>query len=99
MESIEILAGGCRAFTHRCVAGIEANVERCRELLEKNPAIATALNPRLGYDLAAQVAKEAAETGKSVREVVLSKDLLSEEELDQLLDVRGMTEGGREGGS
>jgi len=94
LESIEILAGGCRVFAERCVAGIQVNVERCRELLEKNPSIATALNPRLGYDKAAEIAKEAAEEGRSVREVVLRRGLLPEEELDELLDVRSMTEGG-----
>ncbi|MGD2121304.1 MAG: class II fumarate hydratase [Gemmatimonadota bacterium] len=94
LESIEILAGGCRAFTNKCVAGIQANAERCRELLERNPAMATALNLRLGYEGASEVAKEAAREGVTVREVVLRRDLMSEEELDELLDIRGMTEGG-----
>jgi len=94
LESISLLAGGCQAFTDRCVRGIEADPERCRELLERNPSIATALNPRLGYDLAAKVAKEAAAEGLSVREVVRRRGLLSERELDELLDVRMMTEGG-----
>ncbi len=94
LESIEILAGGCRAFAEKCVEGIQANAERCRELLERNPAIATALNPRLGYEGAAEIAKEAAREALSVREVALRNGLFSEEELDALLDVRGMTEGG-----
>ncbi|MCJ7629305.1 MAG: lyase family protein, partial [Longimicrobiales bacterium] len=98
LESIDLLAGGCRVFTERCVVGIEANVDRCRELLEKNPAIATALNLRIGYDRAADVAKEAAREGVSVREVVLRLGLVPEDELDELLNVRTMTEGGgREG--
>jgi fumarate hydratase class II len=98
LESIGLLAGGCRVFTERCVVGIEANVDRCRELLEKNPAIATALNLRIGYDRAADVAKEAAREGVSVREVVLRLGLVPEDELDELLNVRTMTEGGgREG--
>jgi fumarate hydratase class II len=96
LESIGILAGGIRVFTQRCVVGVEANVERCRELLERNPSIATGLNPRLGYDLASEVAKEAARTGKTVREVVQARGLIPDDELDELLDVRGMTEGGRE---
>jgi fumarate hydratase class II len=99
LESIEILACGCRAFTEKCVVGIEANHDRCRELLERNPAIATALNVPLGYEGASEVAKEAAREGLSVRDVLLRRDLFSEEELDELLDVRGMTEGGfAEGG-
>jgi len=95
LESISILGGACRAFTEKCVLGIEANATRCRELLERNPAIATALNARIGYDQAAEVAKEAAKDGVSVREVVLRRGLMPEEELDRLLDLRNMTEGGQ----
>lgn len=94
LESISLLAGAVSAFTQRSILGIQANPDRARELLERNPAIATALNFRLGYDKASEVAKEAARDGVSVREVVLRHGLLPEEELDQLLDVRGMTEGG-----
>ena len=94
LESIWLLAGGCRVFAERCVEGIEANVDRCRELLERNPAIATALNLRIGYDQASEVAKEAAREGVSVREVVLRRGLVPEDELDVILNVRGLTEGG-----
>jgi fumarate hydratase class II len=93
LESIALLARGAGAFAQRCVRGIQANPERCRELLERNPAIATALNLRIGYDRASLVAKEAAREGVSVREVVRRHGLVPEEELDQALDVRGMTEG------
>jgi fumarate hydratase class II len=94
LESISILAGGCRAFSERCVLGIRANEARCRELLERNPSIATALNLRLGYDVASEVAKEAAREDKSIRDIMLRRGLVPESELDELLDVRGMTEGG-----
>ncbi len=94
LESIMLLANGCVAFTDRCLVGIEANESRARELLEKNPAIATALNPYIGYDRAAEIAKEAAREGRSVRDVAAGKDLMSSEELDDALDVRGMTEPG-----
>ena len=94
LESISLLAGAVSVFTQRSILGIQANPDRARELLERNPAIATALNLSLGYDKASEVAKEAARDGVSVREVVLRHGLLSEEELDQVLDVRGMTEGG-----
>ncbi len=94
LESIALLAGAVRAFSDRCVEGIEANLQRCRDLLELNPAVATALNLRFGYDLASEVAKEAAEKGTSVREVVLRRGLLPPEEIDGALDVRSMTEGG-----
>ena len=99
LESISLLAGGCKAFTERCVTGIEADADRCRELLERNPSMATALNLRLGYDLASEVAKEAAAEGVKVREVVLRRGLVPAGELDELLDVRGMTEGGLGGES
>ena len=94
LESITLLAHVVVAFTERCVKGIEANEERCRELLEKNPSIATALNPYIGYDKAAEVAKEAAREGVSVRDVVVKRELLPHEEVDEALDVRAMTEPG-----
>ena len=94
LESITLLANMARTFADRCVVGIEANEERARELLEKNPSIATALNPYIGYDKAAEVAKEAAREGVSVREVVVRRGLIAPEKLDEALDVRKMTEPG-----
>ena len=94
LESIMLMANISRTFTDRCLVGIEADPERAKELLEKNPAIATALNPYIGYDQAALVAKEAIARGLSVREIVLSKGLLDDEKVDEALDVRGMTEPG-----
>jgi fumarate hydratase class II len=94
LESIALLAGVARAFADRCVAGIEANEERAKELLERNPAIATALNPYIGYDAAAVVAKEAAMRGVSVRQVVRERGLLPEAKIDEAFDVRAMTEPG-----
>ncbi|MEX0843349.1 MAG: lyase family protein, partial [Gemmatimonadota bacterium] len=94
LESVRLLAGGARAFADRCVAGIEANEARLRELLERNPSIATALNLYIGYDAASEVAKQAAREGRSVREVVLERGLLDESKIDEALDVRAMTEPG-----
>jgi fumarate hydratase class II len=94
LESIQVLTGAVTAFTERCVTGITANEERCRELLELNPSIATALNPYVGYDRAAEVAKQAASEGRSVRDVVQERELLRPEQLDAALDVRAMTEPG-----
>ncbi|MEQ9398592.1 MAG: class II fumarate hydratase [Longimicrobiales bacterium] len=95
LESITLLANGARVFAERCVAGIEADEERCRELLELNPSIATALNPYIGYDKAAVVAKTAAKERVSVRDVVTREGLLPDGvSIDQALDVRGMTEPG-----
>ena len=94
LESISILAGACDAFRTRCIDGIEADRARCRELLELNPSIATALNAAIGYDKASQVAKKAAHERRSVRDVLQDMALLPETELDAILDVRPMTEPG-----
>ena len=94
LESLTLLANMATTFAGRCVAGIEANEERTRELLEKNPSIATALNPYIGYDKAAEVAKEAAREGLSVREVVEKQELMAPEKVDEALNVRKMTEPG-----
>ena len=94
LESIEVLSGACDAFRTKCVDGIEANRERARELLLKNPSIATALNAEIGYDKASKVAKRAAAESRSVRDVVLEMDLIPEDRVDDVLDVRSMTEPG-----
>ena len=97
LESITLLSNVARTFADRCVKGIEANEPRAKELLEKNPSIATALNPYVGYDKATEVAKEAARKGLSVRDVVEEKGLLKPEEINEALDVRAMTEPGLPG--
>jgi fumarate hydratase, class II len=98
LQSVDILARASDAFRVNAVEGIGADRERCRELLELNPAIATALNAYIGYDEASSVAKEAAKNRESVRDVVKRRGLLSDEELDRVLDVREMTEPGIPGG-
>jgi fumarate hydratase class II len=80
-----------------CVAGITADAARAAELVERNVIIVTALAPRIGYDLAAAVAKRAAAEGRPVREVALEMDVLPEAELDAALDLYRMTEGGLPG--
>ena len=94
LQSIEILANAVDTFRRRCVEGLEANVERARELVEKNAIIVTALNPYIGYDAGARIAKEAVTSGRSVRELVLEQGLMTEEELDAALDIKRMTQGG-----
>ncbi len=94
LESIMLLSNVARTFADRCVKGIEANESRAKELLEKNPSIATALNAYIGYDSATEVAKEAARDGRSVRDVVEERGLLKPDEIDEALDVRSMTEPG-----
>ncbi|MFQ5523101.1 MAG: class II fumarate hydratase [Acidimicrobiia bacterium] len=94
LESITLLANASATFAGRCVDGIEANVERARELVERNAIVVTALNPHIGYDNGAKIAKEAVATGRSVRDLVLEAGLMTEEELDKALDIKRMTEGG-----
>ena len=94
LESASLLTNACDTFRERCVAGIEANRERAQELVEKNAIIVTALNPYIGYDNGARIAKEAVATGRSVRELVLEGGLMTAEELDEALDIKKMTEGG-----
>ncbi len=94
LESIRLLANVTRLFADRCVAGIEADVDRCRAYAESSPSLGTSLTPYIGYEVAAEIAKESITTGRSVRDIVLDRGLLSEAELDRALDVLGMTEGG-----
>jgi aspartate ammonia-lyase len=94
LQSISIMNNGFRVFTDHCLAGIEANEERLKEYVDKSVGIITAVNPHLGYEVAARIAREATLTGKSVRELCLKYDVLTEEELDIILNVYEMTEPG-----
>jgi aspartate ammonia-lyase len=76
------------------VSGLEANEEMTERHAEATLATATALNPHIGYDNGARIVKEAAATGRSVRELVLESGLMSADELDAALDLKKMTEGG-----
>jgi fumarate hydratase, class II len=91
LSSIELLANGIDMFTDRCIAGLTPNEERCKELMEKSLAMVTALNPHIGYDAAAEIAKEAFQTGRSLREVILSRNIMPEEKLNRALDPYSMT--------
>ncbi len=95
LQSIELLANVCGVFTDRCIRGLEANRQRAQEMVEKSLAMVTSLAPRIGYDRAAEIAKEAYQTGRTVRELCLEKQVLPAEELEQVLDPWGQTEGGR----
>ena len=94
LASIELLSNAADGFREKCVQGIEANEDRARELLERNASVVTALNPHIGYDNGAKIAKESLATGRSIRELVLEAGLMSAEELDAALDLKRMTEGG-----
>ena len=92
--SIEALTGAVNTFIHNCVEGITANEKRCYDLLHSSVGTITALNPYIGYQAAADTAKEALKTGKPVRELILEKGLMSEEELEKVLDPFAMTKPG-----
>jgi aspartate ammonia-lyase len=89
-ESIEMLKNGMMTLKVRCIDGITANVDRCRELVEGSIGIVTALNPSLGYETCTKLAKEALDTNRGVYELVLEKKLLSKTELDDLLKPENM---------
>ena len=85
-ESVILLSNVSGLFAEKCVRGITVDRERCRDLVEKSLALVTPLAARIGYDRAAELAKEAAETGRTIRELVEEKGLLTEEEVREVLD-------------
>ncbi len=97
LESIRLLANAVDVFCDKCVTGITANKARCEELVELSMAMVTSLAPRIGYDRAAEIAKESVRTGKTVRELCLEKKVLPQKELDRVLDAVAMTEPGGTG--
>lgn len=92
LQSIRLLSSVCRIFADKCITGIQANPDRCRELVERNLATVTALVPRIGYDRAAALSKEAFTSGRTIREVAQESNVLPQDEIDALLDLRRMTE-------
>jgi fumarate hydratase, class II len=94
LESLRLLATTAENFAEQCIDGIEANTERCTELVEKNLSSVTALVPAIGYDRSAELAKQALKEDRPLREVVKEGSGLSEEEVDRILDNKRMTEGG-----
>ncbi len=96
--SIIILANASSAFAERCVRGIEADEKQCAYWLERSPALVTALAPKIGYADSAKLAKEAIATGLTVKDLVTKKGLLAGKELEEVLDLRAMTELGIPGG-
>ena len=95
--SIRLLANAATIFAEKCISGIEANRERCAELVELSMAMVTSLAPIIGYDRAAEIAKESAKTGKTVRQLCVEQNVLPEAELNAALDPVAMTEPGGSG--
>jgi aspartate ammonia-lyase len=98
IHSSTILANGMSSLRTGCVDGIEADAERCKELLERSTAVATALSPYLGYARTAEIAKESVRTGRPIRELVLERGLLDAAKLDRILSADAMTKPGIAGG-
>jgi aspartate ammonia-lyase len=99
LQSLHIMDKGFQVFREYCLEGIEAEEARCRDYVERSVGIITALNPHIGYEMAAQIAREAIETGESVRALCLKHKVLTEEELQLILEPFGMTSPGIAGSS
>ena len=89
--SLEILSNAVKIFAEKCVQGITADKRRCKEFAERSLALATALNPIIGYSSAAEISKEAYRTGKTVRQIVVEKGILTEHEARRILDPMRLT--------
>jgi aspartate ammonia-lyase len=94
-EGIQHLTAGCRTLAERCVRGIKANPERCRRLLDESTALVTALTPILGYADSSDIAREALATGARVYDLVLAKNLMTREQLDEVLRPEVLTKPSR----
>jgi fumarate hydratase class II len=94
LQSISLLGNAARFFADKVVAGLTVNRQRTDDLVGRNPILVTALNPIIGYEKAAQIAKKAYSEGRSLKDVAAEMTNLSKEELDSLLDIKKMTEGG-----
>lgn len=94
LQSIDLLSKGVLVFTEKCISGLRANETRTKELVELSLAMCTALSPKIGYDSAAKIAKQAYATGKTIREVAQELNVLPPDELNKVLDPWSMTEPG-----
>ena len=95
LQSIQILANGSRILGEKCVAGTTADRKRALEYAERTLMMVTRLTPKIGYDNAAKIAKKAMAENRSLREVVLEEGILPKDKLDEILDLKKMTKGGR----
>ncbi len=93
-QSLELLANSARLLTEKCICGITANEGRCSELLDRSLATLTALSPHIGYEAASDLAREAMESGRTIRELALEKNLFTQEDLDRILTAEQMTKPG-----
>lgn len=91
LQSLELLANVIEVFSEKCIKGIAANPRQCRKYAEESTGLATILNPHIGYEAAAKVAQEALMTGKSIREIVIEKGILSLKQVEKIMDPLNMT--------
>ncbi|HOD83465.1 MAG TPA: lyase family protein, partial [Phycisphaerae bacterium] len=91
LTSIRLLSNVINVFVDKCLTGLAADADRCRDLIEQSLAMVTVLAPRLGYDRCADLAKQAHATDKTIRQIVLEQKLIPQAELDELLDARKQT--------
>lgn len=94
LQSIHLLSTGSTILAENCIDNLRVDRERSKEMVERSLAMVTSLVPKIGYDNAASIAKEAYETGRNIRELIIEKQILSKEDLEKALDPRSMTEGG-----
>ena len=90
-QNIELLSNVSKVFAHKCIDGISANLDVLQKYAESSPAISAKLNPLIGYEKAAEIAKEAGRTGKTVKQVVIEKGILPPEEAEKVLDPKHLT--------
>jgi fumarate hydratase class II len=95
LQSIDVMAHAAAVFARRCVTGIRANVERCRDYGERTASLVTAIAPVVGYDKAAELFKIALAQDKPIRQVLLDEAVLAPERVDEILDLLRLTQGGR----
>lgn len=94
LQSITILENGIRVFRDYAINGITANIEHCRNMVERSISLVTAINPYVGYEKATEVARIAVETGRPIREICIQSSILTEEEVDHILDLQNLTNPG-----
>jgi aspartate ammonia-lyase len=97
LQSLKILRNAVDVFQRFAVEGMEANRERCQVYVDQSFGVVTALNPHLGYEVAAQLVKEAMKTGMSIKDIILERHLLTKEEIEEILDPIQMTTPGISG--
>jgi len=93
-NSLTMITNAVNAFNYKCIQGIKANKHRCHEMVHKSLGVLTALTPHIGYEQASLIAKEALQTAKSVREIIMEKKMMTADQLDVILSPREMTKPG-----